>query len=92
MNSKQILNPKAIGIAAAVITFILSILCLVIVLVFKDSSTFFNLFFHGIDLSQIKTVPDIARGILGSVILTIIAFVIGWFFAIIYNKFIKFFE
>ncbi|MDP2925115.1 MAG: DUF5676 family membrane protein [Nanoarchaeota archaeon] len=88
MSSKQMLNPKAIGIATAVITFILSILCLVIVFIFKESAySFFDLFFHGIDLSKIETTPNIIRGILGSVFLAIIAFVCGWFFAIIYNKY-----
>lgn len=84
------LSEKGIASAAAVITFILSILCLIVVFAFKDSAfSLFNLFFHGIDLSKIKAVPDLIRGILGSIILAIIAYVSGWIFAVVYNKFAK---
>ena len=83
----QKLNPKGIGIALAAVTFILSILCLLAVLLLGDSSmNFFNLFFHGIDLSSIKTTPNIAQGLIGTIVLTIAGFIVGWIFALIYNK------
>ena len=83
----QKLNPKGIGIALAAVTFILSILCLLAVLLLGDSSIkFFNLFFHGIDLSSIKTTPNIAQGLIGTIVLTIAGFIVGWLFALIYNK------
>ncbi|MEK6875267.1 MAG: DUF5676 family membrane protein [Nanoarchaeota archaeon] len=86
----QKISPKGTGIALASITFILSILCLLAVLFLGDSSTkFFNLFFHGIDLNAIKTTPNIMQGLIGTVVITVIGFVAGWVFAIIYNKYSK---
>jgi hypothetical protein len=86
----QKLSPKATGIALASITFILSIICLLAILFLGDSSMkFFNLFFHGIDLTAIKTTPNIVQGLIGTIVITAIGFIAGWLFAIIYNKYSK---
>jgi len=88
MSSKQKLDSKAIGIATGTIVFILSILCLLAILLFGDSTIgFFNLFFHGIGLSLIRTTTNIAEGIIGSIALGAIGFIFGWLFAVIYNKY-----
>jgi len=84
----QKLSPKGTGIALASIIFILSMLCFLAVLLLGDLSIkFFNLFFHGIDLSGIKTTPNITQGLIGTIIIAIIGFVAGEVFALIYNKY-----
>ncbi|MBS3078731.1 hypothetical protein J4218_01285 [Candidatus Pacearchaeota archaeon] len=84
----QKLSPKGIGIALAAITFIISILCLLAVLLFGDASMkLFNLFFHGIDITSIKTTANLVQGLIGTVIITIIGYFVGWIFAIVYNKY-----
>jgi hypothetical protein len=86
----QKLSPKGTGIALALIIFIVSILCFLAVLLLGDISiNFFNLFFHGIDLSGIRTTPNIIQGLIGTAILTIVGFILGWLYAIIYNKYSK---
>lgn len=84
----QKLSPKGTGIALASVTFIISILCFLAVLLLGDFSIkFFNLFFHGIDLSGIKTTPNVVQGLIGTIIITVIGFVAGEVFALIYNKY-----
>jgi len=84
----QKISPKGTGIALALITFILSIVCLLIVLLLGDLSVkLFNQFFHGIDLSSLKTTPNILQGLIGSVILAVGGFISGWLFAVIYNRY-----
>ncbi len=83
----QKLSLKGTGIAFASLTFILSMLCFLAVLLLGDLSiNFFNLFFHGIDLSSIKTTSSITRGLSGTAILTIAGFFSGVLFAFVYNK------
>ena len=84
------LNSKALGIASAVLTGISYILCFIIVLIFnEDSLKFFNLFFHGIDLTSLATAPNIVNGIIGLIISVIAAYAYGWILAEIYNKYTK---
>jgi len=48
-----------------------------------------NLFaslFHGIDITQIATTPTLANTAIGFVEIIALALIIGWLFAIIYNK------
>jgi len=81
------LSEKGIAFASAVLTAISYIICFAIVLVFKESSLkFFNLFFHGIDLTSLATTPSITNGIIGLIMSVIVAYVSGWIFAIVYNK------
>jgi hypothetical protein len=82
------LSAKGIGIASAAITGIIYILCFIIVFIAGDSSLkFFNLFVHGIDLTGLTTTPSIGTGIIGLIVSIIIAYVAGWLFAKIYNKY-----
>lgn len=81
------LSEKGIALASAVLTAITYIICFAIVLIFKESSLkFFNLFFHGIDLTSLATTPNIISGIIGLIISVIVAYVSGWIFALVYNK------
>ena len=84
------LSVNGIGIASAIITAIVYIICFAIVFIFGSASlTFFNLFVHGIYLSSLATNPNITTGILGFIISVIAAYVGGWIFAIVYNKFAR---
>lgn len=84
------LSEKGIAIASAVLTGIWYILCFVIVIVLKENSyKLFNLFFHGIDLSKIATNTNIINGIIGFIIIVVFAYVCGYVFASIYNKYAK---
>lgn len=84
------ISVNGIAIASAVLTAISYIACFLIVFVFGDASIkFFNLFFHGIDLTSLATNSDITTGIIGLIISVIIAYIFGWIFAFVYNKFAK---
>ena len=90
VNSLNKLRPKAIALAFAILSAIFYITCFVIILFGGDSAIrFFNLFFHGIDLTSIQSSPSIANGIIGLIISLIISYIAGYAFAIIYNKFAK---
>ncbi len=85
---KSKLSIRGIAIGSAIITAIFYIVCFLIVLIFGDASLkFFQLFVHGIDLTSLATTPDILGGILGLIISIIVAYMSGWIFAIVYNKY-----
>lgn len=84
------LSEKGIALASAILTTISYIICFAIVLIFKESSLkFFNLFFHGIDLTSLATNPSVVNGVIGLIISIIAAYIGGWIFAFAYNKFAK---
>ena len=83
------LKPRATGYALAIVSGIVSIVCLLLVLIAKNFTiNLFGAIFHGIDLSQIAT-DNITLGsvILGFAEVVIIGFILGWLFAKVYNKF-----
>ena len=82
------LKPKATGYAIASVAGIVSLVCLLLVVIAKDFTiNLFGAIFHGIDLKQIAA-DNITLGsaILGFVEVVLIGFILGWLFAIIYNK------
>ena len=84
------LNVKGIAIASAAVTAVLYAICFIIVLAFGDASLqFFQLFFHGVDITGLGTTPNIGAGILGLIISAVAAYITGAVFALIYNKFAK---
>ena len=82
------LKPRVTGYALAIVVGIVSLVCLLLVFIAKDFTiSLFGAIFHGIDLSQI--VADnitIGSAILGFAEVIVIGFILGWLFAIIYNK------
>jgi len=81
------LSEKGIALASAVLTAISYIICFAIVVIFKESSLkFFNLFFHGIDLTSLATIPNITNGVIGLMVSVAAAYISGWIFALVYNK------
>ncbi|MBS3086097.1 hypothetical protein J4422_00145 [Candidatus Pacearchaeota archaeon] len=82
------IKPKAAGYALASVAGIVSLTCLLLVLIAKEFTiNFFGAIFHGIDLNQIEASNiTIGSAILGFVEVIVIGFVLGWLFAVIYNK------
>ena len=82
------LKPKTAGYALASVAGIVSFICLLLVIIARDFAlNLFGAIFHGIDLSQIAA-DNITLGsaILGFVEVVIAGFILGWLFAVIYNK------
>ncbi len=84
------LSEKGIAIACAALTGIWYILCFAIVVIFgKSSLNFFNLFFHGIDLTSLATTTNMINGMIGLVVSIVFAYICGYAFAFVYNKYAK---
>ncbi len=84
------LSKRGIAIASAALTGIWYIICFAIVAIFGNTSVkFFNLFFHGIDITSLATTVNIINGIIGLVVSVIFAYLCGYVFAFIYNRFAK---
>ena len=82
------LKPKAAGYALASVAGVVSLACLLLVIVAKEFAiNLFGAIFHGIDLSQIVANNiTISSAALGFVEVVVIGFILGWLFAVIYNK------
>lgn len=82
---------NATGIALASIFGIVSIICLILVLIVPEFAlNLFGSFMHGIDLTQIATVPSVnGNTLLGFIVIIVSGYIIGVIFAAIYNKFAK---
>ncbi|MEK6825094.1 MAG: DUF5676 family membrane protein, partial [Nanoarchaeota archaeon] len=81
------LNAKRVGSTLAIVGGIISLACLLLIAIFKESAVaFFGYIFHGIDMSQIA-VSEIAwvGALIGVVEVVVLSFVIGWLFTKIYN-------
>ncbi len=82
------LDARGVAIAFTVVTAIIYIACFLIVLIAGDSSLkFFQLFFHGVDITSLSTTPDVPAGLFGLVISAIVAYASGYVFALVYNKY-----
>ena len=85
MNNK--LSPKRVSLSLAYVTAIVSIVCALSIAIFPlGAINLFGSIFHGIDISQIAVALSWQNAILGTVVTIILAFIIGWLFAVIYNK------
>ena len=84
--AKKPLNPKLVSFSLVVVSVALSLLCaLFIALVPQASLKFFGSIFHGIDMAKIAAPITVSGVLTGLIAVAIIAFVIGWLFAVIYN-------
>jgi hypothetical protein len=82
------LNPKRIANTLGVVFAGVSLLCAVLVLVFPGAAmSVFSNIFHGIDITQIaKSSVSIGSIIIGLIEVFILGWIIGWLFAVVYNK------
>ena len=80
-------NPKSLGLALAIVSGTAYIVCALLFAIAPASTlNFFSALFHGIDITPIAgtTVP-LSTAVLGFFESVILAFVLGWFFAKVYN-------
>lgn len=85
------INIHAAGLALALAFFVLSVICLVLVLIAADFALMlFGSFLHGIDLTQIAIAPEFnGKTILGFSVAIIGGYVLGVLYATLYNKFVR---
>ncbi len=82
------LSAKRVSLSLGIVTAIVSIVCaLLIALIPQGTVSLFGSIFHGIDISKINTSLTLGSAIEGTVVAIVLALIIGWLFAVIYNKF-----
>jgi len=81
------LNARKVAYSLAGVSGIIYIICAVLVAISPSGTVMvFGYMFHGIDISQISTTPTLSGTIIGLVEIVILALIVGWLFAKIYNK------
>jgi len=82
------LDAKATGYTLASVAGIVSLACLLLIVIAKEFTiNLFGAIFHGIDLSQIAADNiTVSSAVLGFVEVVVVGFILGWLFAVIYNK------
>lgn len=82
------LDPKRVSLSLAAVSGILSAVCaLLIVVAPQFTINLFGTIFHGIDLAKIEKTMTFSEAILGIVVVIVLALIVGWLFAKIYNAF-----
>jgi len=82
------LNTKNVANSLAIVSGIVFIVCVVLIIVIPEATmSLFGYLFHGLDISKI-TNPNVSivSGIIGLVEIVVLAWIVGWLFATIYNK------
>lgn len=82
------LNTKKVAYSLATVSGIAYIVCALLVAVAPEGTlSFFGALFHGIDITKIAaTNLTIGSTILGFVEIIVLSYLLGWLFAITYNK------
>jgi len=81
------LNARKVAYSLAGVSGIIYIICAILVAISPSGTVMvFSYMFHGIDISQISTTPTLSGTIIGLVEIVILALIVGWLFAKIYNK------
>ena len=82
------LSTKRVSLSLATTTGIISTVCAILIAIAPQFIIqFFGTIFHGIDISQIEKTMTFGSAIIGIIAAIIVALVVGWLFAVIYNKF-----
>lgn len=82
------LDTKHFAIAITTFISVIYIVCAAAILIAPlESIKFFNLFFHGIDLTKITKVPILSEVVIGFIISVIITIILSGLFVYIWNKF-----
>ncbi len=82
------LKPKIVALAVAITTALVYLVCLIFVAIFPIETivTFGNYFVHGMDISSIAAKDiKLSDSIIGFVIVTLSAYIVGYIFALVYN-------
>lgn len=84
------LNERALANASAVLVAVVYVVCALFVAILPDfSRAVAGSWFHGIDLNSIWTGAPRGNFVLGFVSSVLLAWVSGWAFAALYNRFVK---
>ena len=84
------LNAKVVSLSLATVSAILSLLCAFLIALAPEATVkFFGSIFHGMDVTRIATPITLSGVITGLIAVVIVALIIGWLFAVIYNYFAK---
>ena len=82
------LDSKKVSLSLAAVSGILSIACALLIAVAPQFTVnLFGAIFHGIDLSKIQKTMTFSDAIIGIVIVMVLALIVGWLFAKVYNAF-----
>jgi len=81
------LSAKRVSLSLAYVAGIVSAVCaLLLALAPKATTQLFGSVFHGLDISKIAVAITWGSAILGIVVSFVLALIIGWLFAVIYNN------
>jgi len=85
---KDKLNAKRVAFSLASVIGIAYIVCVILVVIAPETTIkFFSYLFHGINIEQIpQTSISFSNVIIGLIEAVIYSLLIGWLFAVIYNK------
>ena len=82
------LNPKRVSLSLAAVSGILSAVCALLIAVAPQFTVnLFGAVFHGVDLTKIQKTMTLSSAVLGTIEVIVLALVVGWLFAKIYNSF-----
>ncbi len=81
------LKAKRVSFSLAIVAGIVSIACALLIAIAPEFTVnLFGAIFHGIDMSQITKTMTFSSALLGTVEVIVIALIIGWLFAKVYNQ------
>jgi len=82
------LNPKKVSLSLAATSGIVSTVCALLIAVAPQFTvSLFGAIFHGVDLTKIQKTMTVSSAILGTIEVVVIALIVGWLFAKVYNAF-----
>jgi len=82
------LNPKKVSLSLAATSGIVSAACALLIAVAPQFTVnLFGAIFHGVDLTKIQKTMTVSSAILGTIEVVVIALIVGWLFAKVYNAF-----
>lgn len=81
------LKPSKVGNALAITTGIVSIVCALLLAIAPQlTMNLFGAIMHGLDISQITIAITWGRAIFGVIVAVVLAWIIGWLYAKVYNS------
>lgn len=82
------LNTRKVAYSLAVVSGIVYIICAILIVISQELTVkTFSYLFHGIDITKIATAPTLSGTLIGFAEIVILALIVGWLFAVIYNWF-----
>jgi len=80
------LSPKLVSFSLVIVSVVLSLVCAFLIALAPEATlNFFGSIFHGIDMTKIAASVTLSGILTGLVAVVIIAFIVGWLFAVVYN-------